>query len=154
MDAVSAPVPGPSSSTRPAFQTSAASVIRRASAGDDGTTAPMVFRFRMYSLKKAAADMTRFAQANTLTHNGREQFSSITRFHHMAAVRLIATVVFVLGIASCSSPMYSITLKDGRQLISKGKPELQTKTGYYQYENLHGRDALVRADEVLIIEQQ
>lgn len=72
----------------------------------------------------------------------------------MAAVRLIATVVFVLGITSCSSPMYSITLKDGRQLISKGKPELQTKTGYYQYENLHGRDALVRADEVLMIEQQ
>lgn len=72
----------------------------------------------------------------------------------MATVRLITTVALVFGFSSCDSPMYSITLKDGRQFVSKGRPELQKKTGYYQYENLHGRDALVRADEVLMIEQQ
>ena len=72
----------------------------------------------------------------------------------MVIVRLFITAALALMFASCSSPVYRITLKDGRDYLSKGKPELQKKTGYYQYENLHGRDALVRADEVLTIEEQ
>lgn len=72
----------------------------------------------------------------------------------MVIVRLITTIGLVSLLASCGSPAYQITLKDGRHLTAKGKPELQRKTGYYQYQNPQGRDALVRADEVLLIEQQ
>ena len=114
----------------------------------------MVFRFRMYSLKKAAADISRFAQANTVNKNGRKHFSFARRFIPMATARLIITVALASLLVSCSSPHYRITLKDGRTFNSEGEPELQTKTGYYRYMNLEGRDALIRADEVLMIEQQ
>lgn len=72
----------------------------------------------------------------------------------MSTFRLLAVIVVASLLTSCGSQLYQITLKDGRQVVAKGKPELQKKTGYYQYENLQGRDGLVRADEVLIIEQQ
>lgn len=72
----------------------------------------------------------------------------------MAISRLIPAVALTLMLASCGSAHYRITLKDGRQFTSAGEPELQRKTGYYRYENLEGRDALIRADEVLMIEQQ
>ncbi len=72
----------------------------------------------------------------------------------MAFVRVISSIVLILSLPACGSPTYRISLKDGREFLSSGKPEYQEKTGYYQYENLHGRDALVRADEVLLIEQQ
>ena len=72
----------------------------------------------------------------------------------MAIARLISAAALTLSLVSCGSPTYRISLKDGRQFLSNGKPEFQEKTGYYQYENKQGRDALVRADEVLMIEQQ
>lgn len=72
----------------------------------------------------------------------------------MAFIRLLIAAVLVTTLAACGSPTYRISLKDGRDFLSKGKPEFQKKTGYYQYENLSGRDALVRADEVLTIEEQ
>lgn len=72
----------------------------------------------------------------------------------MATARIVTTAALALLLTSCGSPTYRISLKDGRQFLSDGKPEFQQKTGYYQYQNLQGRDALVRADEVLMIEQQ
>ena len=72
----------------------------------------------------------------------------------MVIARLISVAAPALLLASCGSPHYRITLKDGRQLTSEGEPQLQKKTGYFRYETLEGRDALVRADEVVMIEQQ
>ncbi len=58
-------------------------------------------------------------------------------------------------LCSCgSSGTYRITLKDGREFIAASKPDLQRKTGYYRYRNFQGRDALVRADEVLMIHHE
>lgn len=57
-------------------------------------------------------------------------------------------------LVACSAPGYRITLKDGRQFLTASKPEFQGKTGYYRYETHGGRDALIRADEVLLIEQE
>jgi hypothetical protein len=51
-----------------------------------------------------------------------------------------------------SAPTYKITLKDGREFIAASKPKMQRKTGYYRYQNFQGRDALIRAEEVLLIE--
>lgn len=58
----------------------------------------------------------------------------------------------ILG--SCSSPLWKIQLKDGREFLSRSRPELVTKTGYYRYKNLQGRDALLQAQEVLMVEEQ
>lgn len=72
----------------------------------------------------------------------------------MRLFRHTASIVFAAILVSCGSPMYRITLKDGRQFQSAGKPDFQEKTGYYRYQTHEGRDALIRADEVLLIEQE
>jgi len=67
--------------------------------------------------------------------------------------RLPVLLLAVL-LASCGSESWRITLKDGRSLTALAEPEFQRKTGYYRYENEAGRDALVQAREVLLIERQ
>lgn len=67
----------------------------------------------------------------------------------LAALLLVSTLLF----QGCgSSSTYKITLKDGREFIAASKPKMQRKTGYYRYQNFQGRDALIRAEEVLLIE--
>jgi hypothetical protein len=68
---------------------------------------------------------------------------------------LALAVVFLAGCQSApGGPGYKITLKDGREYLSNGRPQFQRKTGYYRYRNFQDRDALLRADEVLMIEEQ
>lgn len=73
-------------------------------------------------------------------------------------MRLTAFLLFslaCLGLNSCGSDgSYRITLRDGREFIAASKPGFQTKTGYYRYKNFQGRDALIRADEVLMIQRE
>lgn len=81
-------------------------------------------------------------------------FPPVPHFTRMATVRLVSAVALACLLASCGSHHYRITLKDGRTFTSEGAPALQKKTGYFRYQNLEGRDALLRADEVLIIEEE
>ena len=64
--------------------------------------------------------------------------------------------IAIAALLSCcgSTSLWKIQLKDGREFLSKTKPELQAKTGYYRYKNIQGRDALLQAQEVLMVEQQ
>lgn len=69
-------------------------------------------------------------------------------------LRLLTLVALTTSLAGCQSTgSYKITLKDGRQYVCKGKPEYQGKTGYYRYRTFQDRDSLLRADEVLMIEE-
>lgn len=72
------------------------------------------------------------------------------------ASRLLCLLAPVLLLAACQSSKstYKITLKDGREYLSNTRPEYQGKTGYYRYRTFQKRDALLRADEVLMIEEQ
>jgi hypothetical protein len=66
---------------------------------------------------------------------------------------LCLTLICSLLLGSCSgTDSYRITLRDGREFVTASRPQMQTKTGYYRYKNFQGRDALIRADEVLLIE--
>jgi hypothetical protein len=67
---------------------------------------------------------------------------------------LATAAILIAGCASAPHESYKITLKDGREYMTNSRPELQRKTGYYRYKNFEKRDALLRADEVLLIEQQ
>lgn len=69
-------------------------------------------------------------------------------------IRRLPVLLIPLLLASCGSESWKITLKDGRTLMASAEPEFQRKTGYYRYENDNGRDALVQAQEVLMIERQ
>jgi len=62
--------------------------------------------------------------------------------------------LFTAVMISCSSPHYKITLRDGREFMSASKPEFSAKTGYYRFRALSGKDALIRADEILMMNEQ
>ncbi|MES2734846.1 MAG: YgdI/YgdR family lipoprotein [Verrucomicrobiota bacterium] len=70
-------------------------------------------------------------------------------------LRTLSIVALASLLANCQSTgSYKITLKDGRQYLCKGRPQFQGKTGYYRYRTFQDRDSLLRADEVLMIEEQ
>jgi hypothetical protein len=60
---------------------------------------------------------------------------------------------FLFLLPSCSSGNWRIQLKDGREYAATSQPEYQSKTGYYRYRNGYGKDALLRAEEVLLVER-
>jgi protein-tyrosine phosphatase len=63
-------------------------------------------------------------------------------------------VILLLMVSACTtSKKYIITLRDGRQFMSEDQPKFQDKTGYFRYKNPQNRSALLRADEVLSIEE-
>jgi Bacterial protein of unknown function (DUF903) len=58
-----------------------------------------------------------------------------------------------LFLGACSSPHYKITLRDGREFLTANEPSFSQKTGYYKFRDLGGKDALIRADEVLMLHE-
>lgn len=54
-------------------------------------------------------------------------------------------------LVSCASSPHVIELRSGRELTALDEPEFQPKTGYFRYVDKDGRDAMVRADDVLHI---
>jgi hypothetical protein len=73
----------------------------------------------------------------------------------MLITRLFCFLTLLFLISSCQSTgSYKITLKDGREYLCKGPPDFVGKTGYYRYRTFQNRDAMLRADEVLMIEEQ
>ena len=85
-----------------------------------------------------------------------ECFSFLCPSPPMSILRLLGLFAVLCLMCSCQSSAgsFKITLKDGRQYLCKGRPEFVTKTGYYRYKTFQDRDALLRADEVLMIEEQ
>ena len=68
------------------------------------------------------------------------------------SLRVVFACVLTVCAGACSSTeTYRLTLKDGREFQAASKPQMQRKTGYYRYKNFEGRDALIRAEEVLLI---
>lgn len=60
----------------------------------------------------------------------------------------------VIMLISCSTPHYKIILRDGREFNTASKPEFSPKTGYYRFRALSGKDSLIRADEILMMNEQ
>ena len=72
--------------------------------------------------------------------------------------RLFHPFVFAVTltfVCSCGGGgTYRLTLRDGREFIAASRPEMQRKTGYYRYRTCQGRDALIRAEDVILIERE
>jgi hypothetical protein len=68
-----------------------------------------------------------------------------------SAYKHTLAAMLAFGLLSCSSSHYKVTLRDGREFMAANRPEYSAKTGYYRFRNLSNKDALVRADEVLLI---
>ncbi len=69
----------------------------------------------------------------------------------MRSLALSIALLALLGFVGCSSTNYRISLKDGREFFSSSQPYFVSKTGYWRYKDLSGKDALVRAEEVITI---
>ncbi len=70
------------------------------------------------------------------------------------ALKNTLAAMLALSLVSCSSSHYKVTLRDGREFMAASRPEFSPKTGYYRFRNLSNKDALIRADEVLLITEQ
>lgn len=98
--------------------------------------------------------MSRFAQPNTVYQIERDSFFLCPPIlHRMSTARSLLVSAAVLLTSCGSNDTWRISLKDGRQFLCDGEPEYQEKTGYYRYRTFQDRDALIRADEVVQIEQ-
>ena len=68
--------------------------------------------------------------------------------------RFLCCAAGALVLAGCaSSAQYRITLKDGREFMTASTPEFNTKTGYYKFRTHNDKDALIRADEILMMNE-
>ncbi len=66
----------------------------------------------------------------------------------------LCLALFTVVMVSCSTTHYKITLRDGREFMTASKPEFSQKTGYYRFRALSGKDALIRSDEILMMNEQ
>ncbi len=72
-----------------------------------------------------------------------------------SSLGLLTFSLLTVFLCQCGGgPSYKITLRDGREIQTLDKPEFKRKTGYYQYRSTEKKDGLVRADEVMLIEEQ
>ncbi|MNT94132.1 putative lipoprotein YgdR precursor [compost metagenome] len=64
--------------------------------------------------------------------------------------RTLATFMLALGLAAlagCSSPAV-ITLNDGREIQSVDTPKYNDKSGFYEFEQLDGKQTRINKDQV------
>lgn len=66
---------------------------------------------------------------------------------------LIVTCAGALLASGCGSSPYKITLRDGREYLTASRPEFNQKTGYYKFRGQNDRDALIRSDEILMMQE-
>jgi hypothetical protein len=71
----------------------------------------------------------------------------------MMHLRLIPTLICAFSLVACNTTHYKITLRDGREFMTTSKPEFSAKTGYYKFRSLNDKDALIRADEILMMNE-
>jgi uncharacterized protein DUF903 len=62
--------------------------------------------------------------------------------------RFLLLAAAVVALVACSSPQYVMSTKSGSMIITKGKPDLDTKTGMYSYEDSTGKKGTISKDEV------
>lgn len=71
-------------------------------------------------------------------------------------VRVVFSILAASGVmlcSSCSSNHYKVTLRDGSEFMTASKPEFNKKTGYYKFRALNDKDALIRSDEIVMMQE-
>lgn len=55
-------------------------------------------------------------------------------------------------LAGCSSPSV-ITLNDGREIQAVDSPQYDEKSGFYEFEQLDGKETRINKDQVLTVKE-
>lgn len=69
--------------------------------------------------------------------------------------RTLATLMLALGLAAlagCSSPAV-ITLNDGREIQAVDSPRYDSKSGFYEFEQLDGKQTRINKDQVRTVKE-
>ncbi|MHC8319452.1 YgdI/YgdR family lipoprotein [Pseudomonas sp. GB2N2] len=69
--------------------------------------------------------------------------------------RTLATLMLALGLATlagCASPTV-ITLNDGREIQAVDTPKYDEKAGFYEFEQLDGKETRVNKDQVRTVKE-
>lgn len=74
----------------------------------------------------------------------------------MKKMALVLAVVFCLGLvfACGSTPFYRITLKNGQEYESKGKPSLDEKGDYITFTTTKDKTMYLKKADVLSVEEE
>ncbi|ADN74830.1 protein of unknown function DUF903 [Ferrimonas balearica DSM 9799] len=63
-------------------------------------------------------------------------------------MRATLVLLIALFLTACSSTEYIMSTHDGRLIPTYGKPELDSETGMYRYEDKEGKEQMIRQDEI------
>ena len=67
---------------------------------------------------------------------------------------LILAALFVPALVACGSTQYIMSVKGGQMIVTDGRPELNDKTGMYEYRDAEGRKLQIdKGDVVQIMER-
>lgn len=72
---------------------------------------------------------------------------------NMKFVGLPLVAVAFMALAGCASPTV-VTLQNGTQYLTKDTPNTRTVDGFYEFEDISGRQVRVRADDVATIRKE
>lgn len=62
-------------------------------------------------------------------------------------------IAALLALGGCASPTV-VTLQDGTQYLTKDAPKTQTKDGFYEFEDISGKQVKVNAKDVATVRQE
>lgn len=72
---------------------------------------------------------------------------------NMKFVGLPLVAMAFMALAGCASPTV-VTLQNGTQYLTKDTPNTRTVDGFYEFEDISGRQVRVRADDVATIRKE
>jgi|APIni6443716594_1056825.scaffolds.fasta_scaffold361582_2 hypothetical protein len=64
---------------------------------------------------------------------------------------LTAVVSSLTLLAACGSTQYIMSTREGRMIVTEGKPRLDERTGMYTYTDQDGKQVQVRKDDIVQI---
>jgi Bacterial protein of unknown function (DUF903) len=70
-------------------------------------------------------------------------------FRFLSSFRVFAIALAALALAACGSTQYIMSTKEGRLLVSHGKPKLDEQTGNYVFEDSEGRKTSIPKSEIV-----
>lgn len=66
-------------------------------------------------------------------------------------VTAVVASVLVVTLAACGGSQYILSTKEGRLLVSDGKPKLDEKAGTYTLKDTDGKATVVRKEDIVQI---
>ncbi len=79
-----------------------------------------------------------------------ERYSVIIMSLRLLSALASLSMLFCTG---CAGTHYKISLRDGTEFMAASKPEYNPKTGYYKFRALNHKDALIRSDEIIMMQE-